>query len=400
MWRGFVAGDHALTSIGDTHPMWSMAYARAEAYRVIGASAVGYSHLKDGSPRDDAFVIRCLGPWLAVAVSDGLGSRYLSRYGSSYAVDVLSRYLLAPLTPDFRQTRPATTPLTPISPPSTVDEVQPGFLNRLVKRLFQQSQPQQKGNSPLPEAQTGLDLFRFDTLFSPDVPYPELQQVGSVSWWATSRPTDMGQLGDQENSFPIIMEEEEKLKRLIYDAFDKTHQLLKKRAEQFNLDVRDLGCTAVGFLFNMKTGQFAAAQVGDGGSVGLTTGENVLELVQAPETEEPTATATITSPRWEEYLVSRVWSPPVIDPFTAFFIMSDGVSSDLLYSPDHEALIRWAQVVEDKLRSTSTPMQAAAGLLHWLATYKAVGSWDDRTLVAIVTEKGEKNSANSTSSAE
>jgi hypothetical protein len=126
----------------------------------------------------------------------------------------------------------------------------------------------------------------------------------------------------------------------------------------------------------------------------MSDGE-VLELVNVPETGDSSVTATITMSRWEEHLGRLVWSPPASDRFTTCFVMSDGVSNDLLYSPDHPALVRWAQTIQRNLLSAPTLAQAAAGLLHWLATYEAVGSWDDRTLVAIV--KQEETDANSES---
>ena len=63
--------------------------ARVERYCVVGASVRGKLHVHNGSPRDDAFAVRCNGTWLAVAVSDGVGSRKLSRYGASFAVNRL-----------------------------------------------------------------------------------------------------------------------------------------------------------------------------------------------------------------------------------------------------------------------------------------------------------------------
>lgn len=57
---------------------------------MIGASVRGRLHEYNETSRDDAFAARCNGRWLAVAVSDGLGSRPLSRYGASFAANKLS----------------------------------------------------------------------------------------------------------------------------------------------------------------------------------------------------------------------------------------------------------------------------------------------------------------------
>ena len=95
---GFVIGDRGLGTAGETHPAWMMAHAIAGPYLVVGASAIGHLHLYHQTPRDDAFVIRCVDPWLAVVVSDGVGSRPFSRYGATYVAEVLSAYLLQPFT--------------------------------------------------------------------------------------------------------------------------------------------------------------------------------------------------------------------------------------------------------------------------------------------------------------
>ena len=63
--------------------------ARLGGYCVVGTSVRGRLHAHNKVPRDDAFAVRSNGKWLAVAVSDGVGSRKLSRYGASFAVNRL-----------------------------------------------------------------------------------------------------------------------------------------------------------------------------------------------------------------------------------------------------------------------------------------------------------------------
>lgn len=62
---------------------------RLGTYCVVGASVRGRLHEYSKTPRDDAFCARYNGKWLAVALSDGVGSCPLSRYGASFAVNKL-----------------------------------------------------------------------------------------------------------------------------------------------------------------------------------------------------------------------------------------------------------------------------------------------------------------------
>jgi hypothetical protein len=92
--RGLVVGDRILAMSADTHADWCAAYGQVGPVRVLAGSAVGQLHLREGKPRDDAFAIRSAGTWLAVAVADGVGSRSLSRVGSSFVVEGLCEQLL------------------------------------------------------------------------------------------------------------------------------------------------------------------------------------------------------------------------------------------------------------------------------------------------------------------
>jgi hypothetical protein len=56
---------------------------------IVAASVRGKMHIRSEthSNRDDAFTIYSDGVWIVAAVSDGAGSRLLSRYGSAYSVN-------------------------------------------------------------------------------------------------------------------------------------------------------------------------------------------------------------------------------------------------------------------------------------------------------------------------
>ena len=85
----FSIGDPIPSRLTDRHIHTRANSKRAATYCVVGASVRGRLHEYNETPRDDAFVARCDGRWLAVAVSDGLGSRSLSRYGASFAANKL-----------------------------------------------------------------------------------------------------------------------------------------------------------------------------------------------------------------------------------------------------------------------------------------------------------------------
>lgn len=111
--RGVVLGDRIQQSV-DSHADMCAAWGEAGAYRFIGASVLGKMHVQRGKPRDDAFAFRLAGPWLAVAVSDGVGSCPRSRYGSSCAVEMLCEHLIR--VGVRSSAAPAEKPLPPSAP--------------------------------------------------------------------------------------------------------------------------------------------------------------------------------------------------------------------------------------------------------------------------------------------
>ena len=87
--RRFSIGGPIPSQLTDKHIDKRANSARLGRYCVVGASVRGKLHIHNKFPRDDAFAARSNGTWLAVAVSDGVGSRRLSRYGASFAVNRL-----------------------------------------------------------------------------------------------------------------------------------------------------------------------------------------------------------------------------------------------------------------------------------------------------------------------
>lgn len=410
MLTGFVVGDRGLGPSGDTHPAWMMAHAVAGPYFVVGASAIGQIHLARRAPRDDAFVIRAAGSWLSVAVADGVGSRPFSRYGATYVAEALSALLLRPLVPplklaDAPQAAPQSLKRGNLAPPSRVQEVPLRVgVARLKRRMRLKLCLRPKRGVRLKPGVVSLvaglrdwtlALDRIEARQSSDWP-----QAASIGWWPPGARTEpsapeaglltgamhlpVGSGGEPSGMSPKVPDDTRvDLVEIVKQAFIKTHLGLREHARSLDLELADLSCTALALLLNVETGEAAVGQVGDGAILGLTAQGKVLDLVQPPDTGDPQATYTLNKPSFEQHLARGLIARAPADPFVAFFVMTDGLSGDLLYSPRPDALEEWAQKVDHNLRASPSPAQAGAGMLNWLATYEVKGSWDDRTLVVI-----------------
>ncbi len=410
MLNGFVIGDRGLGASGDTHPAWMMAHGRVGSYLVVGASAVGQIHLARELPRDDAFVIRSTGPWVAVGVADGVGSRPLSRYGATYAAESLSAMLLRDFDsmPKVATAEPGPGPQasgrSDPAPPPWAENIQlrPSVLL--------------KGSGAAALAHGVVNWTRRVTggaeqSVLKDVPTGDFEQAASIGWWlshaamqrsagavaTTSTSASPDATSDQSAGLSAsqAVPTEPDLVAIMRKAFEKTHLGLRQHANGLGLSLADLSCTALALLLNLETGRGAVGQVGDGALLGLTAQGKVKELVDAPDTGDPQSTYTLNRPNFQNYLDVQVIESVASRPYVAFFVMTDGLSGDLLYSPAPEALENWAEQVDRNLRLSATPAQAAAGLLNWLATYQVKGSWDDRTLVVITRmEQRERDNDN------
>jgi len=398
MLTGFVIGDRGLGASGDTHPAWMMAHAVAGPYLVVGASAAGQIHLARGLPRDDAFVVRAAGPWLAVGMADGVGSRPLSRYGATYVAEALTAMLLRRFVPFPKAVKvePGAGLPSPglgnLAPPPQVEEVE--LRPPIIK----------KGSSATALA-AGLIVWTKKMVTRAEPPALDVfssvqyRRAASIGWWPPPAPIDQNPDDAGQPAHPTAMpaasgqfaatsepwrtSDEPNLLEVMRQSFEKTHLGLREHAHSLGTDLEHLSCTALALLLNLETGQTTVGQVGDGAMLGLTAQGRVEELVRAPDTGDPQATYTLNRPDFERHLALAIIDRPAVDPVVALYVMTDGLSGDLLYSPGSEALEDWAQKVDGNLRLATSPAQAAAGMLNWLATYQVKGSWDDRTLVVI-----------------
>lgn len=393
---GFVIGDRGLGASGDTHAAWMLGHAETGAYRVVGASAIGQIHLAHNRPRDDAFVVRGAGPWIAIAVSDGVGSRPLSRFGATYTADALSALLLRGLIPLPQADSSASTAprrnagVERDGPAADLDDVD--FRSSVARRRHRRggSLSLREGFRVWSRAVEGPPSEPQDAAPSPQEvdserePAPErlvarpaggYQRTGSLCWSPIGESPGT-ELRDATPP-PADAPSEDKVR----EAFRLTYLGLQEHAKSLNLNILDLGCTALGLLFNTETGHAIAAQIGDGAILGRTLKGQSRELVTPDDPNDGQSTYTLNQPNFDKHLVIRSTDPVEDDPVVTFYVMTDGISTDVLYTP--QSVEEWEQKVDANLRSTPGAVQAAAGMLNWLATYEVTGSWDDRTLVVI-----------------
>jgi hypothetical protein len=174
---------------------------------------------------------------------------------------------------------------------------------------------------------------------------------------------------------------------IVHQAFEKTHLGMKGYARYLDVDLSELSSTALALLLNTQTGVGIAGQVGDGALLGVREDGSVGLLADLGEEEG--FVHSITSSNWETHLVvGAEWGPPA-SLYRAYFVMTDGISSDLLYLPS-EKMTDWIVKVEEgtKRYPCHQAHYAAGALLNWLATYQVKGSFDDRTLVVITRRNG------------
>jgi len=329
-------GDEILFPWRNDHSESAASYGQVGNYTYLGASTIGKLHLRDARPRDDAYAIRQHGDWLAVGVSDGLGSRPKSRFGSCFAAESLTGYLLSGI-------------------PIKKTDSSNGSSYQVAERAEFKStcptchQEYVAGVGTIKHYSTNLDLKPV---------------LSSVEKWGLYR---------SELAFD--------LERHIKRAFVQSRRCLESYASMLGKDVTEFGCTLLGFLLNVKTGAAVCGQIGDGLILGLNDGK-ALVLNEAPSPQEVGATYTVTQKNWQDFLSVRHLRADKPETLTTIYLMTDGVADDTLYGPPPDILQRWATDVDREMRQFPVE-QSANRLLDWLSSYKAKGSFDDRTLVVI-----------------
>ncbi|MFJ5779775.1 protein phosphatase 2C domain-containing protein [Streptomyces sp. NPDC093094] len=372
----FTVGDRQLRDESFTQPDWCAAYGGVGQYAVVGASALGRQHSYNGRPREDAFAARSDGRWLAVAVADGVGSRPHSRYGATLCAERLADHLLQGAA-QCQQSNdlPHAEPVVQAEglPPASDSAPDAGESSLLVEALV-----------------AGGPLGEFPPALEPSVQRlmeSSAEHAATLTW--NRRLPGPASLETAQDMTPA------ELQALVRAAFVATRDDLDNFAESRGLTARDLSCALLGVVLDTHDGRGAGGHIGDGAIAVLDHAHAPRPLVDPPAPAEPGAVYAISHPRWETYLATAPFTAEPGQPPPSLLLMTDGVSVDHLYPPPEGVYEQACRDIQAQL-SGLPPGYAALKLVHWLATYRLPGSFDDRTLVAVLSDRETISSQPST----
>jgi len=301
--------------------------AQAGIFCVVGASVRGRLHHHNDTPRDDAFAASLSGDWLAVAVADGAGSRTFSRHGAS----CLAR--------------------------------------RLCTRLLTATDIH-----VIPSDRGVIRKVSYGSFFHPDHLKASTKQQLEV-------------LAANNRSHT---KEQHHLDNIIRQAFDQARNDLQSLAAKLGRSLDDFHSTLLGLLLNTKTMAMGIGQIGDGLILGLDINKDARLLAEPPTTDDPGASYFITQDDWKPYLDTREIPLEEAKGYSTFYMMTDGVANDCQYGPPPDILKIWANDMDREIRLVPSLQKTAERLKNYLANYKAKGSFDDRTLVVIYKNNGNR----------
>ncbi len=333
----FALGDRFLHPGLESHPDRRAIFAELGSWRLLAGSTAGSGHVRRGNPRDDALAVRSGGPWVVVAVADGVGSHSHSCFGASFAVDYLTKNLL-----------------------------------QRVSKLQFTATDSWSAIVPMGDSLSGDARFSCRSL-------EDLRQVGSdprageLVWPGSLNGPDLN----------LVSASEEDLYTALRDAFLATRtDLVERYAPANGLDSRRMGCTLLALLLHEPTGRVVVGQVGDGLIAEWSPGRPSRDLLAAHPALHPGTTSSLTQLDWQDYFVVGSATPPELGPWS-LFVMSDGVAEDVTPPPEG-ILERSLRDLDREMRlDLPLPIQAAR-LLDWLTSYQKADSFDDRTLVVLL----------------
>jgi hypothetical protein len=157
---------------------------------------------------------------------------------------------------------------------------------------------------------------------------------------------------------------------------------LEPSFENHTISLSDLHCTLLAFIFNLKLGTTAFAQIGDGLILGLTEDHKAMPLIDPQVPGQTGQTYVITQKDWERYYSVKVLPSEQSKDYITVYLMTDGVADDCQYGPPEDILQRWANDMNSEIRKYDVETTKER-LRKYLNDYEAKGSYDDRTLVAM-----------------
>jgi hypothetical protein len=166
------------------------------------------------------------------------------------------------------------------------------------------------------------------------------------------------------------------------EAFRKTQADTEQFALKQNIALENLHCTLLGLFLDVETGVIGIGQIGDGLILGLANKGEAIPLIEPRIPEEVGATYVLTQTDWEQYSCFEALPSEKVREFKTFYLMTDGVADDCQYGPPTDVLQRWASDMDREIRMFPSA-KTAQRLRRYLATYRAKGSFDDRTLVIV-----------------
>ena len=340
-------GDSIITDLAHDHPNECALGLYSVGYSVVGASVRGRMHIRNGVPREDAIAVLRRDHWLAVAVSDGVGSSRYSSHGASFAVNKVCETLLDQIgeASSYREGKAQL----------SSREAEPGQ-EELEKAMLQSFRG----------AADGLKRHAENLIEAPN-PQEDIESSQAPASTEADTSEEYGVEGRVEET----AERGESVEQ---------QEHLPSGGRTVALD--DLHSTLLVLLLNRRTGTMALAQVGDGLILGLTEDLRAVPLIEPQVPGEAGQTYVITQKDWETHYSLSVIRGERRKRLMTVYLMTDGVADDCQYGPPEDITQRWAKEMDLEIRKYDVEATKER-LRRYLSEYQAKGSYDDRTLVAV-----------------
>ncbi|MCC7495290.1 MAG: protein phosphatase 2C domain-containing protein [Fimbriimonadaceae bacterium] len=165
-------------------------------------------------------------------------------------------------------------------------------------------------------------------------------------------------------------------------TFQQVHRQVGRAAEAMQAPASKLHCTLLVAALQVESGQLLVGQVGDGAIVyhDPANGGGRL-LLQPPSSSQAGETYFITQPDWPARFDAQA-----IEAVAAggILLLTDGIADDVTCPPPDDVLTRFSGQMTAQLLRPLPPAERAAALLRWVDGYRASGSFDDRTMLALL----------------